>query len=101
MAKSKRSSSIQKLRIGQKLNLNQIESAFNTAAEKAIKLKGMGTQEFELSRVDILKNETVVFYRGDKDITDSLKSAVKKKSPKARLRVTKTTTAALAKAPRL
>jgi hypothetical protein len=101
MAKSKRSSSIQKLRIGQKLNLNQIESAFNTAAEKAIKPKGMGTQEFELSRVDILKNETVVFYRGDKDITDSLKSAVKKKSPKARLRVTKTTTAALAKAPRL
>ena len=101
MAKTKRSSAIQKLRIGQKFNLNLIESAFSTAAAKAMKPKGMRTKEFELSRVDIMKNETVVYYRGDENITALLKTAIKKKSPKARLRVTKTTTAALAKAPRV
>lgn len=101
MTKGKHSTTVHKLHIGAKLDLDEVEKAVNAATQKTMLAKGTKAKETELARVDLKKNETVVFFRGDKDISSRLKNIIKKKSPKAKFRVTKTTTATLAKAPKL
>jgi hypothetical protein len=99
MTKEKRSSTIHKLRIGLKLSLDEVEEALGAATKEAMMARGVKAEEIELARIDIMKNETLVFFRGDRIVADGLKTILKNKSPKAKLKVTKTTTAALAKAP--
>lgn len=98
MAKEKRSSTINKLYIGRKLSLEEVEEALCAATRKTSMAARRNTEGVELARVDILKDETLVFFRGDKVVADGLKIIFRKKSPKIKLKVTKTTAAALAKA---
>lgn len=99
MTKEKRSSTIRKLSIGLKLSLDEVEEALSAASKEAVMARGVKAEEIELARIDIMKDETVVFFRGDGIVADGLKTILKNKSPKAKLKVTKTTAAALAKAP--
>jgi hypothetical protein len=99
MTKEKSSLSIHKLSIGLKLSVDEVEDALSTASQEAMKARAMKAEEFELARIDIMKDETVVFFRGDTIIVDRLKKILKKKSRRAKFKVAKTTASALEKAP--
>ena len=99
MTKRKRSSTIHKLRIGLKLSLDEVEEAFSAATKEIMKAKRGKAEEVDLARIDIMKDETLVFFRGDRIVADSLKAILKNRLPKAKLKFTKTTAAALAEAP--
>ncbi len=96
MTKENRSSTIHKLSIGLELSLDEVEEALSGATREAM-VAGVKTEEVKMDRVELMKDETLVFFRGDRIVAYGLKTILKKKSPKAKITATKTTAAALAK----
>ena len=99
MTKEMRSLPIHKLSIGLTLSVDEVEDILRRASQEAMKANVVKAGEFELARIDIKKDETVVFFRGNSIVADRLKTILKKKSPRAKITVIKTTAAALEKAP--
>ncbi len=99
MANEKRSTTIHKLSIGLKMSLDEVEEAISAACREAMMAVRVKAEKTELARIDIMKNETVIFFRGDRIVADGLKEILKKKSPEAKIKTIKTTAAALEKAP--
>ncbi len=96
MTKENRSSTIHKISIGFELSLDEVEAALSGATREAM-MADVKAGEVKLDRVELMKDETLMFFHGDRNIAYGLKTILKKKSPKAKITVTKTTTAALAK----
>jgi hypothetical protein len=99
MANEKRSTTIHKINIGLKMSLDEVEEAISAACREAMMAVRGKVEKTELARIDIMKNETVVFFRGDRIVADGVKTILKNKSPDAKIKIIKTTAAALEKVP--
>lgn len=99
MTKEKRMSTIHKLRIGLRLSMDEIEETLSVSSKEAMMAGSAKAGAIELARIDMMGDETLLFFRGDRSVTNGFKTILKNKFPKAKFRVSTTTTAALAKAP--
>jgi len=93
MARRRSTSGITKLRIGGAMSPQQVEEAIGAAG--GVSKSGASA---ELTRVDYLPDETVVYYRGDRAADAAVRKTLKAAAPKAKLQGKRVAVAALKKA---
>lgn len=91
----RKSSVIHKLHVTRKLSVQEVEQAVISATQNVISAGQLTSDGIELARIDIMKEQTNILFRGDKQSAKSLKQTLKKTLPKTKLKLTKTTSTSL------
>jgi hypothetical protein len=99
MNRERNSPGIYKLHIGRTLGLEDVEKVLERISFEVME-KAVRTLGFKLARIDLLKDETVVFFSGDKKIATELKSVFRKTYDKCKVSLRVSSVSDLAKAPK-